>query len=305
MAGSTTDSGARKALPRKFTDLSFSLKASVAEFFAMCLFVYFGCASAVFFSASSAVGNKGWEFATSADTPADIKIADYLAYSQLASSWGITVALTFGLGIVVVVYCVAHVSGGQVNPVVSTMLFLTGRMGPVQCIANCIAQYLGAILGAGFLYGTVPDAANSTLGSNSVSPTFSNVEALIGEIVMTCLLVFTVLQTACESRCIAKNTAPLAIGLSVFLGHCVLLPIDGCSINPARSFGPAVVAGTFTSNFWVFNVGPWVGGLFGVLCHVLLWLDWDKNISMHGKKNKTNDVSNDNSGLNDDALRIR
>lgn len=77
-------------------------------------------------------------------------------------------------------------SGGQINPVVSTCLFLTGRMGPVQTIANIVAQYVGSILGAALLYGTVPGASESSLGSNAVSPTFTEGQAMVGEIVMTC-----------------------------------------------------------------------------------------------------------------------
>lgn len=291
----------RKRFHPKYTDLSFSLKAAIAEFFAMSLFVYFGCASAVFLGAESVVGGgrvatNQWTLDTTVNTLTNAAVGDTLKAMQLAGSWGITVALTFGLGISVVVYCTAHVSGGQVNPVVSTCLFLTGHLGLAQCIGNIIAQYVGAILGAAFLYGTVPNANASSLGSNSVSPFFTNQQALCGEILMTCLLVFTVLQTCCEPRCIAKNAAPLAIGLSVFCAHCVLLPVDGCSINPARSFGPAVLAGSF-SNFWVFNAGPWLGGLVGIFCHLLLWLDWDEPIANLGKKVRSNGVSNDNSGL--------
>jgi MIP family channel proteins len=304
MAAEPQSPSARNYRPMKFKDLSFSLKAFVAELFAMSLFVYLGCATASFMSTSSAVGGASVYETAVTTLPEDSKLSEYLAALQLAGSWGVTVALTFGLGIAVLVYCTAHVSGGQLNPVVTTCLFLTGNLGSVQAIANIVAQYLGAILGAAFLYGTTPNASNATLGSNSVSASFTNGQATMGEIVMTCLLVFTVLQTCCERRSVAKNMAPLAIGLSVVLGHFVMLPVDGCSINPARSFGPAALSGTW-GNFWVFNVGPWVGGLFGVLCHLAMWLDWDTKINAMGKKltHVSNTVSNDNNGLSDSALR--
>lgn len=299
-----TKAAASKAFVMKFKDFSFSLKASIAEFFAMMLFVYFGCASATMFSASTAVGGvKAFEQATGAFGYQEPTAAKFLASMQLAGSWGIVVALTFGLGIVVVVYCVAHVSGGQVNPIVSSALFLTGRMGPVQLAGNITAQILGSILGAAFLKGTVPNHAVSSLGSNSISPTFSTGQALLGEIIMSSILVFTVLQTACEPRSIAKNMAPLAIGLSVFLAHCVLLPIDGCSINPARSLGPAILSGSW-NKFWVFVVGPFVGCVVGVINHWILWFDWDPQLGYGKKKSHTNEVSNDNCGLSDAALRI-
>lgn len=63
---------------------------------------------------------------------------------------------------------------------------------------------------------------------------------------MTFALVLVVLMTVCDTRSVAKDSAPFAIGMVVFCAHAVLLPVDGCSINPTRSFGPAVVAGGFT-----------------------------------------------------------
>lgn len=296
---------AAKGFQMKFGDLSFSIKACIAEFFAMMLFVYFGCTTAVVFGAPYAVGGtKAFGMASGGYGYTQPLLGNSLASMQTAGSWGIVVALTFGLGIVVVVYCTAHISGGQVNPIVSSALFFTGRMGPIQLIGNIVAQYLGSLMGALFVYGTVSAASSTNLGANQVSPLFTNGQAMCGEMVMSALLVYTVLQTACEARSIAKNMAPLAIGLSVFLAHCVLLPIDGCSINPARSFGPAAVAG-FWRNFWVFNAGPWLGALFGVFLHWAMWFDWDPKIGFSTKKSMTNNVSNDNSGLNDDALRIK
>ncbi|EFN51312.1 hypothetical protein CHLNCDRAFT_17655, partial [Chlorella variabilis] len=72
----------------------------------------------------------------------------------------------------------------------------------------------------------------------------------------------TVHMTAVDVRSVAqKGLAPLAIGMTVFLGHAVLLAVDGCSINPTRSFGPAAISGTW-DNFWIFVVGPIVGAMF-------------------------------------------
>lgn len=74
--------------------------------------------------------------------------------------------------------------------------------------------------------------------------------------VMTAVLVLVVLETAVNKRnSISKAQAPLAIGFAVFCAHAVLLPIDGCSINPARSLGPAIIAGVWPGTFWVFIVG--------------------------------------------------
>merc|ERR1719266_1195876 len=89
---------------------------------------------------------------------------------------------------------------------------------------------------------------------------------------MTCLLVYVVLETACNPLSEDnRSIACLAIGLSVFLAHCILIPIDGCSINPTRSFGPALVnafrddpASGIWEDMWIFWVGPITGALIAV-----------------------------------------
>lgn len=299
----------------KFTDFSLSLKAMVAEIIAMTLFVYTGCATATFFNGNTAMANLNNAYMYTAEvkdpsprynenTPlASVYFGDLLTLSQTTANFGITVALAFGMAIAVLVYTIAHVSGGQLNPAVTAGLFLTGKLGSVQTLANMIAQVIGSLLGAGLLYATTPDAPGAgNLGANAVSPGFNNGQAFLGEMLMTCVLVFTVLMVATDAKAVAKNVAPLAIGFSVFLGHAVLIPIDGCSINPARSFGPAAVAGAW-NNFWVYIVGPFTGALLAAIMHMVLTV-WQFDTNMFGKKGVTNEVSNDNSGLDDAALRI-
>lgn len=102
---------------------------------------------------------------------------------------------------------------------------------------------------------------------HAVSPGFSRGEALLGEAIMTCFLCYVVHMTAVDVRSVGnKGFAPIAIGFTVLLGHAVLLPVDGCSINPSRSFGPAAISGTW-DNFWIFVAGPIIGGIIaGVRC---------------------------------------
>jgi len=184
---------------------------------------------------------------------------------QVNSSWGITTALAFGLAITVLAYATSHLSGGQLNPAVSFGLLLAGELSAIQTGINIIAQIVGAILGAALLDATVPSAGDANLGSNVISNGVGFGNALCGEIVMTAVLVLVVLETAINKRnTIARSQAPLAIGFAVFCAHAVLLPIDGCSINPARSLGPAIVSGTWPGTFWVFIVGPFLGALAAV-----------------------------------------
>mmetsp|Transcript_61197 Transcript_61197/g.189592 ORF Transcript_61197/g.189592 Transcript_61197/m.189592 type:complete len:128 (-) Transcript_61197:7-390(-) len=113
-----------------------------------------------------------------------------------------------------------------------------------------------------------PESKDCTggLGCNGVSEGWSQFGALIGEFVGTFLLVYVVFETAVNSATAANSAlAPLAIGLSVFLAHSVLIPVDGCSINPTRTFGPALVqsltggGGAPWKDMWVFWVGPLLG----------------------------------------------
>jgi len=169
----------------------------------------------------------------------------------------------------VLAYATSHLSGGQLNPAVSFGLLLAGELSAIQAVINIIAQIVGAILGAALLDASVPSAGDANLGSNVISNGVGVGNALYGEIIMTAVLVLVVLETAVNKRnTVARSQAPLAIGFAVFCAHAVLLPIDGCSINPARSLGPAIVSGTWPGTFWVFIVGPFLGSLAAVPFHL-------------------------------------
>ena len=174
------------------------------------------------------------------------------------AAWVLLVALQFGLAIVVL----AHAThGGQINCAVTLTLCVSGALPWAQGALNFIAQMLGSVTGALLLRATMgrknKDGRDSTgtLGSNSVSEDFSARNALVAEFVLTALLLHVVMQTCVNARSTAGTAAPLAVGLAVFLAHVVLIPIDGCSINPTRSFGPALVSNTFDDHY-VFWVAP-------------------------------------------------
>lgn len=185
------------------------------------------------------------------------------------------VALAFGTLIMVLAYAIGHHSGGQINCAVTIGLCALGKIPPPQAAVNVVAQLLGSISGAALLAAMVDENMDMTrsLGSNMLSPGYESWQALIGEVMGTFLLMYTVLETAVNMQSDTyRMVAPIAIGFSVFIAHCLLIPIDGCSINPSRSFGPAVIA-TITDrqpaekiweDHWVFWVGPIVGALLGV-----------------------------------------
>merc|ERR1712084_147731 len=151
-----------------------------------------------------------------------------------------------------------------------------------QGVANFVAQMLGSLFGAFLLFIVVPKDADRTggYGSNTLNEDYEWYQAFFGEIICTSLLMFTVLQTAVNEKSAANRAqAALAIGFSVFLAHTVLIPIDGCSINPTRSFGPALI-GTIRyrgdderpmdhafGQFAVFLFGPLAGAALAVLTY--------------------------------------
>jgi glycerol uptake facilitator-like aquaporin len=140
-------------------------------------------------------------------------------------------------------------------------------------ITYVIAQCLGALLGAALVWGSFAsellDGGDNNsppflVGSNFVHAEIPLGSAFLGEMMGTFLLVWTVLMTAVNVHSIAGNLAPIAIGWSVMLAHLLLVPITGCGINPARSFGPhmvSIMAGETVGirGWWIFYVAPFVG----------------------------------------------
>lgn len=264
-------------VPRKMADCKLNLRASVAEFVAMMFFVYIGCGTAVGFStvrASSFAQQSADQNATDSLSFNSNSIQDLIEVITINSSFGIATAMAFGMGILTMVYAIGHISGGQLNPAVTLGLVLSGNLGLLQGAANAVAQFAGSFAASGLLYLMLPDAEESSLGSNSVAEGFSNGEAYLGEIMMTAALVFVVLMTVCDPSSRIAPMAPLAIGFTVFVAHTVLIPVDGCSINPARSLGPAAVSGTW-DGIWIFLTAPLVGAAFAVIFWVLVSKDWN------------------------------
>ena len=206
-------------------------------------------------------------------------------------AWIQQVSLTFGLTITVLAYTIGGRSGGHINGAVTLGLFAAKQIkapngsseykdAAPQAIANIVAQLIGSTVGSAALSTIVDMKADQTggLGTNGVSDNYSQGEAFFGEIIMTFVLMYVVLETACNPKNAGNIVlAPVAIGFAVYLGHVVLIPIDGCSINPTRSFGPAVVASaqgrTESSrwkDWWVWTFGPCLGALIAVAYYKLV-----------------------------------
>ena len=149
----------------------------------------------------------------------------------------------------------------------SVGLLAGGELSLIKCGLYIIAQIVGAILGAGVLFGVTPEGRRGSLAANGLGEGADAVHPAAGillEAVLTMMLVLVVYATAVDSaNRISPGLAPLMIGLTVTAAHLVSIPYTGTSINPARSLGPIIVMGTLDTNHWVFWVGPLVGGVFG------------------------------------------
>ena len=217
------------------------MKVFVAELIGTFTLVLLGCGSAVL--AGAEVGQLGISFA-------------------------------FGLAIVAMAYGIGPISGCHVNPAVSFGAFIAGRMQMNDMLKYWAAQFTGALLGAGVLYLIATgkagyDLATNGLGANGWGPgslgEFNLVSALVFEVVATFLFLVVILGSTQKSA--PGMVAGLAIGLTLAVIHIVGIQVTGVSVNPARSFGPAViVGGTAISQLWLFLVAPLIGAaLAGLL----------------------------------------
>ncbi|MDP1601438.1 aquaporin [Phenylobacterium sp.] len=172
------------------------------------------------------------------------------------------IALAFGFAIVAMAYGIGSISGCHVNPAVSLGAFIAGRMSAREMLVYWVAQFLGALVGAGILAAIAGMAGG--LGQNGWGPgyngEFSMQAALIFEVVMTAIFVIVILgSTSAEAQ---AGFAGLAIGITLAVIHIVGIQVTGVSVNPARSFGPAVlVGGQALSQLWLFFVAPAIGAV--------------------------------------------
>jgi aquaporin Z len=202
----------------------------------------------------------------------------YRLYGDSLAAGVVMVALAFGLIYAALVYVTGPISGGHVNPAVTFGALLSRRIGPVEAVGYWIAQLAGGIIGALLLLwmmGGSPyySKASIGLGANGYGAQsllhVSAGSAFLVEVLLTTAFVLVVLSLTREEASIAVSG--MGIGITLALVNLVGIPFDGASINPARSFGPAVVVGgTALSQVWVFLIAPMVGAIFATIFHYLL-----------------------------------
>lgn len=213
------------------------MKKFIAEFIGTGTLVLFGCGAAVLGGAE--IGQAG-------------------------------IAAAFGLAIVAMAYGIGPISGCHVNPAVSLGAFVSGRMSAVEMVKYWAAQFSGAAVGAAILYVIASGKAGYDVHLNGLGQNgwgagylgeYTLQSAFIFEVVATFLFV-TVILGATQKKAPAAM-AGLAIGLTLWVIHLVGIQVTGVSVNPARSFGPALFAGM--GQLWLFFVAPAVGAVLAGL----------------------------------------
>jgi aquaporin Z len=177
------------------------------------------------------------------------------------------VALAFGLTVLTGAFAFGHISGGHFNPAVTAGVWAAGRFRTAEVIPYWIAQVLGAIIAAFVLYHIAsgkPDFAIGGFAANGygdLSPgKYSLAACLLCEVVCT-FFFLTVILGSTSPRAPA-GFAPIPIGLALTLIHLISIPVTNTSVNPARSIGPALIAGSGAiSQLWLFIVAPLIGAL--------------------------------------------
>jgi aquaporin PIP len=250
-------------------------RAILAEFLATALFLFHVVCTVVYRS----------NFAGGAVKPKTLVDDTQRGFVSAAVTVGaaaqLLIAVQFGTMIAVLVYIISPISGGHINPAITFGLAITRKITLLRGLCYTGAQFGGAALGtviaASLNWHTFTEAGGAANGSDQFRPR----SLIVAELLATCLLVLTVMA-ATDSKRAAKvihigTLVPLALGLAVMAAHLALIPLDGTSINPARSFGPALVLGhSAWRQFWIFVVGPYVGALCAAVVYEGLLKDSDK-----------------------------
>lgn len=210
---------------------TMNLRAYVAELIGTCVLVFFGCGTACMIGCDVTGG--------------------YLA-----------TAVAFGLVIVAMAYSIGNISGCHINPAVTLGLYIANKISLKDSVCYWVSQFIGGIIGGGLLLIFFPKS--SGLGTNGLYQD-DIFKSLLIEIILTFVFVLAILGVTSKVK--NDQIVGLVIGLTLTLVHILGIGFTGTSVNPARSFGPALFAGgDALKNVWVFIVAPLIGAAIAAFC---------------------------------------
>jgi glycerol uptake facilitator protein len=186
----------------------------------------------------------------------------YLRAAGQASPGLLGYAFAYGLVTAGMVSGLGHVSGAHLNPAITIGSWVTKRLGTLPALFYCVAQLAGAAAAAYLLSAILPEPAwrSVSLGATDLVPDFTRMHGMLLEGVATFFLVFVYFASALDAEGTFRKFGAFAVGLTVTAGVLLSQPFTGASMNPARTFGPALAA-----HHWVNHGVYWVGPLFGGL----------------------------------------
>ncbi len=215
------------------------MKKGIAEFIGTFVLVLFGTGAAVLGGGIEGIGTLG-------------------------------IAMAFGLSIVAMAYSMGTISGCHVNPAVSIAMYVNKRLSISELAYYIVGQVLGAVVATGVLkiILSTSDMAVTNLGQNSFGALGAG-GAFLVEAILTFIFILVIIVVTGKHG--SPEFAGLVIGLTLVLIHLLGIPLTGTSVNPARSFSPAIFAGgEALSQLWVFIVAPIVGGILAAITSKLL-----------------------------------
>jgi len=206
------------------------------------------------------------------------------------------IAMVFGVSIMVLAFSIGHLTGGHMNPAVSSLMLFRRQISPLKMGCYWLAQFIGGLVGACLTWGCISNLANQetfggkdydrppfTLGSTTLVPQLTTGNGFLLEFMGSFFFYFVIAQTALDKRGIATSNLPaIPIGFSLIVVHVCLIPFTGCGVNPARTFGPSMVtcmvgggcdevAGSW---YWIYYVAPF----FASYCVAELTLIMDMDV---------------------------
>jgi MIP family channel proteins len=194
-----------------------------------------------------------------------------LAAGPIAEPGVVGIALAYGFVVAVMVSAVGHISGGHFNPAVTLGFLVTGRIHPIVAVVYWVAQFAAAAAASALLRWIFNDTLEGNLGAPLLNPSIEPEAGLIIEALLTFFVVWVVFATAADPRGTFKSIAGLAIGFAIAMGVLMGGALTGAAMNPARAFGPELLANHWT-DFWIWYVGPFAGAVIAAVAYEMLYL---------------------------------